>query len=274
MTLHEAIQEVLKEKARPLRASEIAEVLNENGLYRKGDDSLIIAGQISALINNYPHLFTKLNGVISLKNSTGVAAKKIKKISVNKAVVETNDNTPVLVKKLMKPKNFNIIPDVENKFPDRPGLYCIRIVNPKSLKPFFTKVLLERDHNIIYIGLASKSLKKRFLGQELRAKGHGTFFRSLGAVLGYIPEKGSLVGKKNQNNYKFSKLDEQQIVTWIDKHLIINWVEVSENLKLIEDELLVKNQPLLNLAGNPGKLKEVVQLRNVCKRIARGVIEE
>ncbi|WP_155600460.1 GIY-YIG nuclease family protein [Zobellia amurskyensis] len=260
---------MLKEKARPLRTSEIAGILNENGLYRKGNGSLIKAGQISARINNYPHLFTKLNGVISLKSSTGVPVKKIKKISMRRVMVDTNDNTPVLVEKLMKPKNFNSIPEVENKVPDRPGLYCIRIVNPKSLKPFLTKALLERGHNIIYIGLASKSLKKRFLGQELRAKGHGTFFRSLGAVLGFTPEKGSLVGKKNQNNYKFSKSDEQQIVAWINKNLIVNWVEVIDNLNIIENTLLKEYQPLLNLTGNPGRLIEVKQLRDECKRVAR-----
>ncbi len=43
------------------------------------------------------------------------------------------------------------------------------------------------------------------LGNELRARGHGTFFRSLGAVLGYLPPKGSLKGKSNQNNYTFQK---------------------------------------------------------------------
>ncbi len=170
----------------------------------------------------------------------------------------------------MNSKKFRAIPDVENKIPDMPGLYCIRIVNTKLLKTNFANVLQQRNHNIIYIGLASKSLKKRFLGQELRAKGHGSFFRSLGAVLGYTPEKGSLRGMTNQNNYKFSPEHQKKIIEWINKNLLVNWVEVEEGLNDIENELLRTYSPLLNLTGNPGKLIEVTQMRDKCKRVARG----
>ncbi|ASO05108.1 GIY-YIG nuclease family protein [Arenibacter algicola] len=270
MTLHEAIQQVLKEKARWMSASEIAEILNRNGLYCKSDGSKIKGGQISARVNNYPQLFTKLNGVISLKSPTDIPAIKTKKAPTNRVIVKSDNNTSAFTKTLMKPKNFTAIQKVENKVPDRPGLYCIRIVNPKSLKPLFAEVLQRRNHNIIYIGLASKSLKRRFLGQELRATGHGTFFRSLGAILGYTPQKGSLMGMKNQNNYKFSTKHQEEIIGWINKNLIINWVEVNGNLKSIEKELLKTYLPLLNLAGNPRKLIEVSQLRDKCKHIARG----
>lgn len=271
MTLHEAVQQVLKEKASSLSASEIAEILNQNGLYRKGDGSKIKVGQISARVNNYPHLFNKLNGVISLKGLTCKPAITTRKTPKKMVKVETNDNTSVLTETLMNPKNFKAIQKVENKVPDRPGLYCMRIVNPKSLKPLFSEVLQQRNHNIVYIGMASKSLKTRFLGQELRAKGHGTFFRSLGAVLGYRPETGSLVGMRNQNNYKFSKANEQKIISWINTNLIINWVAVETHLNEIESKLFNEYSPLLNIAGNPGKLNEVIELRNECKRIARGI---
>ncbi|WP_407933042.1 GIY-YIG nuclease family protein [Herbiconiux daphne] len=41
------------------------------------------------------------------------------------------------------------------------------------------------DSDLIYIGEAvGQTLRKRFLGNELRGKRHGTFFRSLRAVLG------------------------------------------------------------------------------------------
>ncbi|TKD66534.1 GIY-YIG nuclease family protein [Flavobacterium sp. ASW18X] len=252
MTLHEAIQQVLKEKASPLSASEIAKVLNENGLYRKGDGSLIKGGQISARVNNYPHLLNKLNCIVSQRSVTGIPAIKKRKTIRNSIFVKTNDKTSILMETLMKPKSFKAIPKVENKVPDRPGLYCMRIVDPTSLIPLFADVLRQRNHNIIYIGLASKSLKKRFLGQELRAKGHGTFFRSLGAVLGFTPEKGSLVGKKNQKNYKFSYKDQAAIIDSINENFIVNWVEVDGNIDAIENELLKTYLPLLNLAGNPG----------------------
>ena len=66
--------------------------------------------------------------------------------------------------------------------------------------------------------------------QELFAKGHGTFFRSLGALLGHRPEKGSLVGKKNQKNYRFPKRDEQKIAKWIIDNLAVNWIELEEDV--------------------------------------------
>ncbi|MFD2100651.1 GIY-YIG nuclease family protein [Flagellimonas iocasae] len=170
---------------------------------------------------------------------------------------------------LMGDNNFKSLLNCENMIPPAPGVYCIRIANPSLLKPSISKVLQQRNHNIIYIGMASKSLKVRFLGQELRAKGHGSFFRSLGAILGYTPEKGSLVGKKNQQNYKFSKSHEAEIIDWINNNLLVNWVECENDLKHKEEALIAKYLPLLNISKNPGVLKEVIEARNNCKLIAR-----
>ena len=92
----------------------------------------------------------------------------------------------------------------------------------------------------------------------------------MGAVLGYVPEEGSLIGKSNQENYKFSSKNEQEIIDWIDENLIINWVSFSENLNAIESDLIKQYLPLLNIAGNPGVLNNVRVLRNKCKEIAKG----
>jgi hypothetical protein len=270
MTLHEAIEQVLFQADKALAASEIAEVLNGNSWYSKKDSSTIKSNQIGARVKNYPHLFDKRNGLIALKSKTGVIPKKSapkqKQVSVDNIASDSN----LLMKVLMNEKNFKTIADAEQDIPDVPGIYCIRIENPKELDTVFSNVLNQRNHNIIYLGIASKSLRKRFLGQELRAKGHGTFFRSLGAVLGYVPEEGSLIGKSNQNNYKISSKNEQKIIEWIDENLIINWVPVSINLNSIEKELISEHLPLLNIAGNPATLNNVRVLRDRCKQIARG----
>ena len=164
---------------------------------------------------------------------------------------------------------FIPVTQASTKIPDEPGIYAICLANPGNLPDSFRKIFLERTHKIIYIGIATKSLKKR-LNQELWAKGHGTFFRTLGAVLGYTPPKGSLVGKSNQNNYKFSAEDEMEILKWIEKNLIINWVELSENINKVEDGLIEKYYPLLNTTGNPFALPEVRELRKKCREVARG----
>ncbi|WP_339873483.1 GIY-YIG nuclease family protein [Olleya marilimosa] len=272
MTLHEAIQQVLLKANKALTAKDIAEILNANTWYSKKDGSKIASSQIGARVKNYPLLFNKTNGLISLKSKTGIIPEKTiikqKRVTVDSLKSDSN----LLMKVLMNEKNFKSVSNSEHLIPDQPGLYSIRIKNKMILDNVFSNVLTERNHNIMYIGLASKSLQKRFLNQELRAKGHGTFFRSLGAVLGYIPEKGSLIGKSNQNNYKFSKKDEIKIIDWINENLLINWVTLSENLSEIENKLLKEYFPLLNIAGNPEALKEVRDLRNKCKEIAIGTL--
>lgn len=178
----------------------------------------------------------------------------------------------LLMKVLTNVKNFKAINISEKQIPDVPGLYCIRIKDPKALDNVFSNVLAGRDHTIIYIGMASKSLEKEFLGQELRAKDDGAFFRNLGAVLGYFPEHGSLIGKPDQNNYKFSSEDEENIITWIDENLIINWVSTNDDLNDIEEQLIKEHLPLLNITGNPGAFNNVRVLRDKCLAIARGTI--
>lgn len=269
MTLHEAIVQVLVQKRKAMSPVEIADALNKNNLYTKKDTSQIKSSQIGARVKNYPHLFLKNDGLISLKSKTGVV--KIKSpIEKNKTSISTVSFNPNLaVKMLMNEKNFKAAANIDTIVPDTPGLYCIRIMDIKKLNAPFSKVLDERGHNIIYIGIASQSLKRRFLGQELRAKGHGTFFRSMGAILGFVPSKGSLKDKKNKNNYTFSLKDETTIISWINKNLIVNWVTIEQDINSIENELIREYIPLLNISGNPGALKELTDLRNNCKKVAR-----
>ena len=86
-----------------------------------------------------------------------------------------------------------------------------------------------------------------------------------GPLLGSI----ILIGKKNQNNYTFSKTDESEIIAWMNQNLLINRVAMEGDLNALEADLLKQHQPLLNIAGNPGALDELKALREECKRIAR-----
>lgn len=58
MTLHEAIEKVLREAAGPLTFTEIAKAINKDGLYARKDGKPVPASQISARIKNYPLLFS------------------------------------------------------------------------------------------------------------------------------------------------------------------------------------------------------------------------
>lgn len=271
MTLHEAIQQVLLQAGgKSLTVPEITKILNANSWYSKKDGSDLKSSQVGARIKNYPHLFSRTNNLIGLKSTTGIIPKKStpkqKQVPVKKIVLDDN----LMMKVLINEKNFKSIADCEQNIPEAPGLYAVRIKDIKALDTVFLNVLAERNDTLMYIGHASKSLRKRFLEQELRAIGHGTFFRTMGAVLGYVPEKGSLIGKSNQNNYKFAPDHEQEIVQWMEEHLIVNWIATDTDLKAVEAKLIKEHMPLLNIAGNPGVINNVRMLRNKCKAIARG----
>lgn len=154
--------------------------------------------------------------------------------------------------------------------PEITGVYCIRVIDANN-SGFYGKVqeiFLEYKNPIIYIGKSDKSTLKERLLQELRAEKHGTLFRSLGAILGYLPPKGSLKGKKNKRNYKFNKSDELSIINWINRYLEISWVELSENISEIEKELIKLYTPLLNIKDNPSSLQLLKDMRKHCREFA------
>lgn len=92
--------------------------------------------------------------------------------------------------------------------PDSHGLYAIRLVRCSILLEPFGTLLSARSSRLIYNGLAEKqTLVKRLIGNELRAKGNGTFIRSIGAVLGGRSQFGSPVGRARVQNYRFAPLD-------------------------------------------------------------------
>lgn len=270
MTLHEAIEKLLKEKNRPMTTTEIARELNQNNWYQKKDGSSIQPFQVHGRTKNYAQIFIRngstvsLNGQPSIKVATPKVISEKTKPKLKLSSTETNFSEQTL----MNERNFKSAVTIDSLVPNQPGLYCIRIIDTNKLPKQFNKHLLERNHNIIYIGIASQSLLKRFLNQELRAKGHGTFFRSIGAVLGFKPENGSLQAKANKRNYKFKPNDEKQIINWINDNLKVNWVAFNGDFETVETNIIKKYLPLLNLAKNPMALKELSDLRAECVKIA------
>ncbi len=273
MKLHEAIEKLLKEKGRSLTTSEIADELNRNKWYSKRDGSLITAYQIHGRTRNYPHLF-KRDGILVALINQPLTKSKIK-VSGKKPIKIIRSDNKISIKsvekELMVAKRFKKAGIIDSIVPTYPGLYCLRITNPAKLPRAFSEELRKREHNIIYIGKATQSLKRRLVNQELRARGHGTFFRSIGSILGYKPPKGSLVNKKNKINFKFYLEDENRIISWINENLLINWIVFSGDIPKVESELIAKYKPLLNLDGIPWAMEELRLLRAQCLRIANKV---
>jgi hypothetical protein len=66
MTLHEAMQHVLRTNG-PMTSRQLADTINELGLYRQRQGGAAPAGQISARMKRYPNLFERgADGLIRL----------------------------------------------------------------------------------------------------------------------------------------------------------------------------------------------------------------
>ncbi|SEB56181.1 hypothetical protein SAMN05443246_1081 [Paenibacillus sp. GP183] len=198
------------------------------------------------------------NQILTLIN--GVTAKKGSPCLENQNHFKDNITNP----------NYVIAASLaESEVPNTPGIYCIMIRDITSIPEPYSACLINRDHNILYVGQASTSLLKRLVTQDLRHKSPASFFRSIGAIFGYRPVIGSLSHSRNGANYKFSDDDTLRIIDWINKNLIINWIAMkSELLNDIEIKLILEAKPILNIRQNPNKLKELVSLRQECRMIA------
>lgn len=154
----------------------------------------------------------------------------------------------------------------ESSVPDVPGLYCIKLRKGVVLPAKFGKV---REDGIIYIGQASSSLNQRFWRQELNHHGAATFFRSIGAILGYLPPKGSLAGKST-NNFKFGLEDTEAIRKWMRLSLLVNWIPFgTENMDAMEINLITKYRPLVNIKHNPSASEALEAARKACLEYAQ-----
>lgn len=154
--------------------------------------------------------------------------------------------------------------------PRSPGFYSIFVDHPDSLPEPFAAYLRSRGTTLLYIGEASTSLFQRLVEQDFRHEEPSTFFRSIGAILGYRPQPGSLVGKLNQNNYQFSAVDTEKIAEWIKRHLAIRFVEADiSKYPTAERDAIQRNCPVLNTIHNPKRLPLLDELRSKCRAIAR-----
>jgi len=154
--------------------------------------------------------------------------------------------------------------------PRAPGFYSIFVDRPDSLPNPYAAYLRSCGTSLLYIGKASTSLFQRLVEQDFRHQRPSTFFRSIGAILGYRPQPGSLVGKRNQNNYRFPQDDTRKIVDWIRRHLAFRLVEADiSKYPTAERDVIRKNCPILNTIYNPRRYPPLDQLRSECRAAAR-----
>lgn len=81
MTLHEAIEKLLRETGRPMTTQKIADELNKNGWYQKKDGSTIQAFQIHGRTRKYSNIFDRDGTIVSL---IGQSITRVKVTSTDK----------------------------------------------------------------------------------------------------------------------------------------------------------------------------------------------
>jgi hypothetical protein len=153
--------------------------------------------------------------------------------------------------------------------PDRPGYYAIWIDRQSNLPGIYAERLQEQQTRLICVGIATRSLLRRLVRQDLYHKSPSTFFRGIGAVLGYRPPRGSLAGRRNQNNYNFCDSDTRAIIAWIESHLQVSAIEEAPASGRREADAIGRLCPLLNSDHNPRALRQLAQVRLECREIAR-----
>ena len=158
--------------------------------------------------------------------------------------------------------------------PPEKGVYSILVrsisVLPSELARYQAETAF--DAQVIYVGkgCGAEGLRQRLTRQDLRHIGASTFLRSLGAALGYMPPRGSLRGKKNQRNYRFTAQDTAAIQRWIAFNLLVNFVILRpQDVDAYEKRLIRNLKPGLNTEHNPEPCVYLRAARDRCIAIAR-----
>lgn len=173
---------------------------------------------------------------------------------------------------LLEDELFRPASEIDSFVPEEFGVYANPLPLGSMLPEPFGATLEQRETRLIYIGQAERqTLLTRLLDNELRARGNGTFIRSIGAVLGYRPPYGSLAGRARVQNYRFAPADRIAIVEWINQHVEVSWAVLPQPaVHDIEVALIGEHKPLLNIQDNPRALPERSVLRAECRAIAAG----
>lgn len=260
-----------REKADSTRQKSIRAKIRKLGLYWSE-----VASGSDYTVENFERLFTQ--GILKISdgkkeevdtNNEIYNPIEEKQDEISDSLMSIDDEEKDIEKELIN-GNFLPLNELEsgNKIPKKPGLYCIKIKEGIIIPKEFGQI---RKDGIIYIGIASTSLFERLWEQELNHKKAATFFRSIGAMLGFLPPKGSLSGKETRN-YKFDNHDTEEIRQWMGQSLLVNFVTIKipkEKLEKIEKKLIEKFCPLVNLDHNPKKSQALKNAREKCVKWAR-----
>ncbi len=171
MTLHSAIEIVLKNNSRALTTQEIADELNKTGLYKKKDKSKITAFQIHGRTRKYSHLFNREGSLVALANDEKKDKKEFpkKRISNTKSSFEpiTNKNIEILILGTLPGDKSLELQEYYGHSRNRFWKIISSITNKEMPKTYFDKIELLSKSKIAVWDVAHKANRKGSLDSAI-----------------------------------------------------------------------------------------------------------
>lgn len=165
-------------------------------------------------------------------------------------------------------KIFDPLKEDINTIPNLSGNYIFVLRENSKLPDVGIPVIYTkfRDYEVIYVGLASSSLKDRDVKKHLNGNAGGSTLRkSLGCLLGFnlIPRDSHY---NNNGKTKFNVTDESKLSEWIKTNLLLLYY-TNKEFDHIESLLIQTLNPPLNLSKNHNVInsefrKLLTKLRN------------
>lgn len=194
---------------------------------------------------------------------------------------QTYINKKVLKQKLTQKPKTKLSKNLKNRFtlfdpnrctsdeiPDNPGNYIICLKKGSQLPDIGVEYEMKtyQGLNVIYTGIAGKSLRKRDYRQHFTGNnaGSSTVRKSLGFLFGYP----KIARDKNPSNgkTKFKKSDEIKLSEWMKSNLVL-FYKSNMSPDTLENELIEELNPPLNLSKNKSSInhkfrKKLSELRS------------
>jgi len=135
--------------------------------------------------------------------------------------------------------------------PDNPGNYIVCLKKGSKLPDIGIayKMKTYQNLNVIYTGIAGKSLRKRDYRQHFTGNnaGSSTLRKSIGSLFGFP----KIARDKDPSNgkTKFTEKDEFELSEWMKSNLVL-FFKSNLNPDKLEDDLIKELNPPLNLSKN------------------------
>lgn len=180
-----------------------------------------------------------------------IGQKTVQNIELPKLKIEKSEDH----NSTMKPaKEFALFDPEKNDsehIPDNPGNYIVCLKMNSKLPDIGVSCKMKTYHelNVIYTGIAGKSLRKRDYRQHFTGNnaGSSTLRKSLGSMFGYA--KIARDRDPSNGKTKFKETDEIKLSEWMQSNLVVYFLSNLQPDEL-ENKLISELNPPLNLSKN------------------------